>query len=125
MLFNSNVFIFLFLPVTVLVYHLLRRSGRPTTCFWWLFAASVAFYGYWDPRFLLVLGGSMIGNFALGQLIVRTRSRGCLIVGIAGNLLLLGVFKYLNFFSEAVSDLVDRDLALPALALPLGISFFT
>jgi D-alanyl-lipoteichoic acid acyltransferase DltB (MBOAT superfamily) len=125
MLFNSNVFIFLFLPLTLLVYHLLRRFGWPTTCFWWLFVASVAFYGYWEPRFLLVLGGSMLGNFALGQLIVGTRSRGYLIFGIATNLVLLGVFKYLGFFSQTISSLVDHDLTVAALALPLGISFFT
>jgi len=125
MLFNSNIFIFIFLPLTLLGYHLGRRSSVPTLCFWWLFAASVAFYGYWDPRFLIVLGGSLLCNFALGKLILGDRRRIYLVIGIAGNLLLLGTFKYLNFFSRDLSLLVGQDLTLPQLALPLGISFFT
>src|SRR5262249_51450816 len=125
MLFNSNIFIFIFLPLTLLGYHLGRRSSVPTLCFWWLFAASVAFYGYWDPRFLIVLGGSLLCNFALGKLIIRDRRRAYLVIGIAGTLLLLGTFKYLNFFSRDLSLLVGQDLTLPQLALPLGISFFT
>jgi alginate O-acetyltransferase complex protein AlgI len=125
MLFNSNAFIFVFLPVTLIVYHLLRRAAPPASCFWWLFVASIAFYGYWDPRFLLVLGGSLLCNFALGRLITRDRKRAYLILGIVGNLALLGTFKYLNFFTQELSVVAGRDLTLPRLALPLGISFFT
>src|SRR5262245_28668616 len=99
MLFNSYPFILLFLPATLLGAFLLRNTGR----LWlglWLLAASVVFYVYWDVRYLPLLAGSILVNYVAAVLIERTRSKLLLAATIAANLALLGVFKYLGFFSQ-------------------------
>jgi len=124
MLFNSYPFILLFLPATLLGAFLLRNAGR----LWlglWLLAASVVFYVYWDVRYLPLLAGSVLANYAAAVLIERTRSKLLLAATIAANLALLGVFKYLGFFSQIASQALPWNVAVAALVLPLGISFFT
>ncbi len=129
MLFNSLSFLFLFLPVTVLGFHLLGRFGRRPVLLW-LTAASLVFYAVWNPPFLLVLLGSITLNFLLSRRIVAAppdspaRSRW-LLAGIAANLVLLFYFKYLV---ATLVFLTRLHLPIPAphpILLPLGISFFT
>ena len=130
MLFNSLTFLFLFLPLTVLGFHLLGRFG-PRPVLLWLTAASLAFYAVWNPPFLLVLLGSIALNFLLSRRIVSSspdspaRSRW-LTAGIAANLALLFYFKYLV---ATLIFLTHLHLPLPPpphpILLPLGISFFT
>ncbi len=129
MLFNSYVFVFLFLPVVLAGYALLSRSGRGRAALGWLVAASFVFYGWWNPAYLLLLAPSILANFLLGKWIGafagRPRGRTVLVAGLALNLALLGWFKYANFFVDTVNAVTGAGIALGAITLPIGISFFT
>ncbi|HXC62980.1 MAG TPA: MBOAT family O-acyltransferase [bacterium] len=127
MLFNSFRFLFLFLPVTVTVHALLAAGGRGRASKAWLLAASLYFYGSAKPAFLAVLLASIAFNYWMGGAILgrpladmagRLRRYRW---GLAGNLGLLGAYKYLG----ALAAFLGPGLALPRLAVPLGISFFT
>ena len=122
MLFNSPAFILGFLPLAVCGFFLSGRIGGPRWALGWLVAASLFFYGWWNPKFVLLLVGSIAGNYVLGQRIRGTLSRRWLIAGIAANLALLGWFKYANFFVHDVLRLNTPELTI---FLPLAISFFT
>ena len=129
MLFNSQAFLFLFLPVTMLGYHLLGRYGRRPVIAW-LALASVYFYAVWNPIFVLFLLGSIAVNYLMANLIAAAPEdssgrRRLLFAGVTLNLLALFYYKYLFqvllFFSRHG---MARLHAHPIL-LPLGISFFT
>jgi D-alanyl-lipoteichoic acid acyltransferase DltB (MBOAT superfamily) len=128
LLFSSNVFIFVFLPIALIGYQLLSRFGRPALLFW-LTASSLFFYGYWNPIYLLLLCGSMLMNFLISTRLEEGRSESSrsqwLIGGIVVNLSLLVYYKYLfpilNFLHA--HGAMPREFA--NVILPLGISFFT
>ena len=122
MLFNSPEFVLGFLPVALAGFFLVGRLGGTPWALRWLVATSLFFYGWWNPKFVLLLAGSILGNYALGGLIYRRRSRAWLIAGVAANLALLGWFKYANFFIHDVLRLHAPELDI---FLPLAISFFT
>jgi alginate O-acetyltransferase complex protein AlgI len=128
MLFNSPEFIFIFFPVSLVVYYLIgaRQLGLAV---WWLVAASLAFYAWWDPSNLLILGASMLGNYAISHLIARQEGQGArkaaLLLGVVANLALLGYYKYANFVLGNFGALAGGDWTLGEIVLPLGISFFT
>ncbi len=131
MLFNSYEFLFLFLPITLLVYFHLARIDRENALLW-LVLASLFFYGWWNPAYLLLIVASMLGNFAVGNLLGhahrqrRQRSgRLWLIAGIGANLAVLGYYKYANFAVSSLNAVADTDLHLQTIVLPLAISFFT
>ena len=67
MLFNSYVFIFLFLPVTLLLFSGLGRLGCQRAAIGWMVAASLFFYGWWDPRYLWLISGSIVFNYLAGE----------------------------------------------------------
>jgi alginate O-acetyltransferase complex protein AlgI len=126
MLFNSQEFVFLFLPLVWWVFAALRRAGRWQGVFGWLLAASLAFYGWWDPRYLALIVGSIAVNYAVGRWLGRpVPPRGLLAVGVAFNLGLLGAFKYAGFALANWQALTGIEASLPQIVLPLGISFFT
>jgi D-alanyl-lipoteichoic acid acyltransferase DltB (MBOAT superfamily) len=126
-LFNSFAFLFLFLPLTLYgFFRLARRAPRAGTG--WLSFASLLFYGYWNPAYVGLLLASMCANYALGIAIDRAQGwhrKSYLVVGVAGNLLVLGYFKYANFFMSNVAAATGADFGVEAVVLPLGISFFT
>ena len=130
-LFNSFPFIFAFLPIVLVgFFSLARYSDRLAAG--WLTLASLLFYGWWDARYVALLLASIGVNFVLGSRIARLResrapqaSRAWLIVAIVANLVLLGYFKYTNFFLDNLTALTGRAVHLPDIVLPLGISFFT
>jgi D-alanyl-lipoteichoic acid acyltransferase DltB (MBOAT superfamily) len=127
-LFNSPEFLFLFLPVVLAVYAWLNRSW-PSLTLHWLAVASVFFYGWWNPRYVVLLLGSVVFNYLVGSTLSRVRKSSpstasiVLFASVATNLCLLGYYKYANFFL----DTVTRGSANYTLniVLPLGISFFT
>lgn len=125
MLFNSYGYLFVFLPVALLGYFAARRHS--TLALSWLVFVSLTFYAWWNPWHLPLIIASIAANFLIGERIRATRlhKRQWLIAGIAANLTLLGVFKYARFAVESVNAATAGTLALPSLALPLGISFFT
>jgi D-alanyl-lipoteichoic acid acyltransferase DltB (MBOAT superfamily) len=122
MLFNSYAFLLVFLPCAIVTYALIDpypRLRMPV-----LILLSFVFYGYWDVRFLPILIGSILVNWLAAKYYVATRQSFIITAAIAANLVVLGIFKYTNFFAETVTS-----LGIPvgpfAIALPLGISFFT
>ncbi|HYD64552.1 MBOAT family protein [Azospirillum sp.] len=127
MLFNSAEFLFVFLPVTLAGFYILRRLRNVNFYASWLFAASMVFYGYWYPQYLPLIMGSITFNYGIGLAVGRaTRWRRPLAVfGIAANLFGLGYFKYTNFLVDNLNAVLGSGLSVEALALPLGISFFT
>jgi D-alanyl-lipoteichoic acid acyltransferase DltB (MBOAT superfamily) len=129
MLFNSYVFIFGFLPVALLGYEVAGRFHRRAVVAWLTFA-SLAFYAYWKPAFLLVLVASISLNYLFSSLICRqipnaVSSKKWLQIAICANLGALCYFKYLfpslNFLGHATG----HAYSWTNVALPLGISFFT
>jgi len=124
MLFSSQVFLLAFLPLAVAAYYAVARSEAPRL--WVLVLASVAFYGWWDPRFLPLITGSVLGNWWLAS---RDSGPGldrrALVLGVALNLALLAVFKYTNFALASAAVLTGTEPASFDIVLPLGISFFT
>ena len=129
MLFNSYEFIFLFLPITLLVYLGIGKYGSRRVALVWLIAASLFFYGWWNPAYLGLILGSMFFNYSIG-LVLTNRDAGVhkktiLIVGIVANLSLLAYYKYANFFVDNINLLLAVDWNLGNIILPLAISFFT
>ena len=125
MLFNSHIFIFFFLPITLLVFHQIGRRGKHRLAISWLVAASFFFYGWWNPPYLGLILISILFNYVLGVSLSRIPRKTLLIVGISGNLALLGYFKYANFFTDTLNALTDANIALQQIVLPIAISFFT
>jgi D-alanyl-lipoteichoic acid acyltransferase DltB (MBOAT superfamily) len=129
MLFNSYVFLFLFLPTVFLGTVLLSRLASRRAALTWLAVASFAFYGWWSPVYLWLIGASVLFNFALGtrlgSLVGTPRGRALMFAGVAVNLASLGWFKYANFLLDSVNAVSDTGLRLAAITLPVGISFFT
>ena len=127
MLFNSYGFIFLYLPVTVLIFFLLGKCRNKQWAIGWLVLASFVFYGYWDMRYVPLLFGSICFNYMIGRALEHHNGQKLwLAVGIIINICLLGYFKYTDFFLGTVNELAGENLFdLPHIVLPLGISFFT
>jgi len=125
MLFNSYIFIFLFLPVTLLVFYLLARFKKIKTAQVSLVIASLIFYAYWDIRYLPLLLLSMTFNYIMGSKIEYSRDKKLLAFSVGVDLALLGYFKYTDFFLQTVNTLGGTSIPLPHIILPLGISFFT
>jgi len=129
MLFNSYVFILLFLPITLGGFYLLGVLGQRRAVIGWLVLASLVFYGWWNLAYLFLILGSVLFNYGIGSAISRTRSKrhpGLLLgLGVAGNLALLGYFKYTDFLIVNLSAAAGLDWAPLQIVLPLAISFFT
>ncbi|NND66864.1 MAG: MBOAT family protein [Halioglobus sp.] len=128
MLFNSYEFIFAFLPLCLGGYFLCARLLSMEFAFAFLVLASLFFYAWWEPIYVLLILFSIGFNFSVGRVLSqdsRWRSRTVLIFGIATNLGLLGYFKYANFFIDNLSQLLDTDWNIGHIFLPLAISFFT
>jgi alginate O-acetyltransferase complex protein AlgI len=130
MLFNSYPFIFLFLPITLVVYFVLNKRKLVTAGKAWLALSSVAFYAYWNWKFVALLFVSICFNYAIGAVLLRLqpddrRRKAILAAGIVVNLLVLGYYKYANFFIANFNSLLTAHIGALALILPLGISFFT
>ena len=129
MLFNSYIFLFCYLPAVLVIYQLVSRFHRKAVVVW-LGLASLIFYGYWRPAFLFVLGSSILFNFLMSNLISRTirndiSTRLLLWVAIAGNLGLLGYYKYLIPLLNFTGGYLPHTHRWSDVLLPLGISFFT
>lgn len=128
MLFHAQEFLLGFLPACLAGFFALGRWAGPAWALRWLVAASLFFYGWWNPSCLPLLAGSILGNWLFGRRIAThgaagraTAARTWLFAGIALNLAVLGWFKYAGF---ALSILAPSAIP-PDIVLPLAISFFT
>ncbi len=132
MLFNSFEFLFLFLPVSVLGFFVLGSRSSYRGAVAWLVAASFFFYGWWNPRYLALIGFSIVFNYALGLCLAKVRLRrpaalaaGVLGFGVLFNLGLIGYFKYTNFLVDSLNLVFAAGWHVDDIILPIGISFFT
>ncbi len=129
MLFQSYIFVFVFLPVSLGGYYLAGRIGDKAAKLW-LVAVSFWFYGSFRLEYLLLLAAGMLLNYGIALGIRRKekagmRAGGLLAAGIAADLAVLGYFKYMDFFIENWNHASGMDLPLLRVALPVGVSFFT
>lgn len=129
MLFNSYIFIFLFLPLVLLGYYGLNYLKQHKLALSFLTGMSMWFCGYMNPNYLLVLLISIFINFILIEVMSRTKGKlgrkSLLIAGLLWNIGELLYFKYFNFFVENINAIFKTDIAFLELILPLGISFYT
>lgn len=132
MLFNSYEFLFFFLPATIAVFLTLSGYRYFKAAAAWLALASIFFYGYWSPRYVILLMASIALNFAAGHAISRYRrgfrpelAQRILVAALAANLGALGYFKYANFFVNSINSAANTNIDLAQIVLPIGISFFT
>src|SRR5262245_65222004 len=131
MLFNSLTFLYLFLPVTYLVFWRLKTKGQRHV---WLAVTGYVFYSFWNYKFCALMLASTLVSYSAGLGLLRwqdgVRRRLCFLIPISVDLALLGVFKYTNFLltsANAVTDWLGGPLQLPTfdIVLPVGISFYT
>lgn len=125
MVFSNAVFLFLFLPIVLLGYYLLRGKIRN----YWLLLVSLVFYAWNKPSFLWILITSILINYISALLVSKANKKGFkllfLWLSIAANLGLLFYFKYFNFTISIIEQLSKRTLDFAEVILPIGISFFT
>lgn len=125
MIFSSLEFIFVFMPITFAGFLLLRHWRTETGVIAWLIAASLVFYGWWNPPYLALILTSIAANYGLHLLIQRTQDWYIVVVGIALNLAGIAYFKYANFFVGSINGMTGLGWEIGDIALPLAISFFT
>jgi D-alanyl-lipoteichoic acid acyltransferase DltB (MBOAT superfamily) len=127
-LFNSYVFLFAFLPVTLAVCYGLARSAGATAAQFWLIAASFYFYASWNLRYVPLLAGSILFNYLIARAMLHRPEdrRGWLLTtAVVVDLGLLGYYKYTNFFVDSINHLTGSSFVVAEILLPLGISFYT
>jgi alginate O-acetyltransferase complex protein AlgI len=130
MLFNSYIFIFAFLPVVLVIYYILRgHIGYEWACAW-IVLASLFFYSWWKPIYLLLLLTSIGVNFGFAKILATcrltpVRARLILALGVGFNICIIGYYKYAGFFVQNVDTLFDANFVIPQIILPIGISFIT
>jgi len=134
LLFTAPQYIFAFLPVVLLVYFTLNRLQFVQCGKAWMVLASLYFYGYWNPAYLILIIGSMVVNFGIGNALHVVKQseqpkllsrKTVLVIGIAFNLGLLGYYKYTDFLLANANIIFGSEYAPLNLLLPLAISFFT
>lgn len=125
MLFTEPRF-FAFFAIVFGVYWAIRPNTARKA---WLLACSIVFYAGWDWRFLGLVLLTIVVTYTATLLLTRTeevgRRRAILAASVGFALLMLGYFKYYNFFVDSISTIVPLDLATRSIILPVGISFYT
>lgn len=126
MLFSSITFLFMFLPVTVLIYYLVPQKKRNIV----LLIASLFFYAWGEPVYVVLMILSILLNFYCGKDIGEKsedplRRKRSLIFAVVMNVLILGFFKYYGLLMETLNVLFPYEIPYRELALPIGISFYT
>lgn len=129
MLFNSYIFVLVFLPLCMIGYFGCSHFGKGTYGQVFLLGMSLWFYGYFHVEYLFIIVFSILCNYGFYVLLGRSSGSGRRKRLLAGALVLdvgiLFYYKYFNFFLENVNGIFGRNFALTSILLPLGISFFT
>jgi len=123
MLFQSQFYVLVFLPVAAALYYSVASSAGVRQ--WVLIGLSLIFYGWWDARFVALPVLQIAATWLLASLHERTQSRAPLIIGVTLNLLSLGTFKYLDFLLVSAETATGLLLPRAHIILPIGISFFS
>lgn len=128
MTFNTILFLFTFLPISLIVYYVFPRRFRNIP----LVLLSLVFYAWGNPTYLLLMAFSVLFNYVTGlqldayqQQERTTGAKAAMISAVVVNLLVLGFFKYYGFLISTINSITGLSLHAPDLPLPLGISFFT
>lgn len=128
MLFSSITFLYYFLPVVVIIYYISPKKLKNTV----LLTASIIFYGWGEPKYLVLMAVSILQGYIFGILIELFKNRQknisakiSLILTITISLALLGYFKYSNFFIDNFNSVTGLSVPLLKISLPIGISFYT
>ena len=128
MSFSTLFFLFVFLPVSLILYYVFPKKLRNIP----LVVLSLVFYAWGNPVYLILLLLSMAFNYVSGLQIAGYKeagrtgfARAAMIIAVAANLLLLGYFKYFAFLLETLNLIPGLNLSAPELSLPLGLSFYT
>ena len=129
MVFSSMIFLCVFLPMVLIVYYVLPKQLRNL----WLLLASLFFYAWGEPRYILIMLFSTVFDYCNGRIIAYatekgrhdTLGRAALVLSVVGNLGILCFFKYTDFALETLNRLAGTQFGLLQLALPIGISFYT
>ena len=129
MLFNSYIFLFVFLPVTIIGYFIINRLHRLMFGKLWLVACSMFFYAYWNSKYLVIILFSIGFNYILGFIFSHYKKFSgrfwIMVFGVAVNIGMLGWFKYADFMIANINFAVGSNINLLKIVLPLAISFFT
>ena len=128
MLFNSQIFVFAFLPIVLFAYYGLHRLGAHTFAKAALILASFIFYGYNHPSYLLILILSIVFNYGVYILLGKSSNgirRLAAVFAVVVNIAVIFYFKYFNFFIDNSNRFLHTDWTTRTILLPLGISFFT
>lgn len=130
MLFNSYIFIFLFLPIALAGYYGSSRFKLYRISNLFLIGMSLWFYGYFNKSYLLIICGSIMVNFLISRMMEyweqkKNFNKFLLVIGICINTAVIFYFKYYDFFIENINAVFGRSFELKNIVLPLGISFFT
>lgn len=123
MVFSSLTFLFVFLPIVLILYYLCRDITWKNII---LLIASLIFYAWGEPVYILLMIISIFFNYLIGQDIERsTNKKPALVLGIVVNLLILGYFKYSGLLIDTINSITGLSIRNKELALPIGISFYT
>lgn len=119
------------MPTSFLGFYWLARCGVEPAISWLVFA-SLFFYGWWNPAYLLLIIASMVFNYVIGRFLSRPMNtsmhfarRSILVIGLAINLGILVYYKYAGFFAVNLNTVLDSQINFGEVVLPLAISFFT
>lgn len=140
MLFNSYIFIFVFLPITLVTFFTLTRFRLTKIALTWLTLSSLFFYSYWNifptegqaatPQYLFLIIISLLFNYLMGDWITSAQPKSklakrLLFLGVSFNLGLIAYYKYSHFFLSSLNQVFKTDFDIPVMVLPLAISFYT
>ena len=128
MLFSSSIFLFLFLPLVLIIYYVPLRPFRQGQNVF-LLLVSLGFYAWGEPWFVLVMIASILANYGFGLWVDRNKRqekscRALILLAVLSNLSILFVFKYL-MFTLSIFNALGAGFVIPVIELPIGISFFT
>ena len=125
MVFSSSLFLFVFLPIVLLGYYFCNNGIKNI----WLLLASIIFYSWGEPRYVIIMLFSIIGNYVLGILIDKYEKKITksffLLLAVVLDIGILIIFKYTNFIINNLNVALKTDIVIRDISLPIGISFFT
>jgi alginate O-acetyltransferase complex protein AlgI len=128
MVFSSFVFLLVFLPIVLFVYYIIPKRWRNLV----LLVASLIFYAWGEPVYVLIMLFSTVFDYTNGRLIEHLKqtnkpgkAKVVLVADLCGNLAILGFFKYADFVIGNINNITGAGLSLLNIALPIGISFYT
>ena len=126
MVFSNIFFLYVFLPALFLAYFVIKNNAYRRAV---LIAFSLVFYAWGEPIYVFLMIGLVLADYIFGLLISKTRQvwlrKFWLVIAIVSNLSILGVYKYLGFFTETLNFIFNVTIPVVKLSMPIGISFFT